>query len=247
MRFKLGLLQDTATIEKQAAREAAEAQAKKHRHDLDETSSSSTKEKDKDKDSTKSSSTETRAVKVAKPKIRPLSEAKAIDAGANFVSETFLLLVGAALIVGEQWRRKRQTREASSQAENEAERHAELLIRSTNIVESCKRELARSIALDRVLHRVLTGKPKIPGEEQYHIWLGNLLELARQEAQEELKRQEEQEKKEEERHPKVKTQTWTQWIRTRTLGDEAPTSVPEIPGTSTAAAPPTRPTDTHVS
>ena len=95
MRFRLGLLQDTAAIEKQIAKEAAEQQSKKHKHDVptvkteaqakaDEVAASKEKEGG-EKTKPKSSSRQ--------PKIRPLSEAKAIDLGANFVSETFLFVV----------------------------------------------------------------------------------------------------------------------------------------------------------
>jgi len=36
--------------------------------------------------------------------IRPLNESKAIDSGAQFIAESFLFAVGAALILGESWR-----------------------------------------------------------------------------------------------------------------------------------------------
>ena len=95
MRFRLGLLQDTAAIEKQIAKEAAEHQAKKHKHEAptakteahtkaDEAAAAREKESG-EKTKPKSSSRQ--------PRIRPLSEAKAIDLGANFVSETFLFAV----------------------------------------------------------------------------------------------------------------------------------------------------------
>ncbi len=45
-------------------------------------------------------------------RVRPLSEAKAIETGANFISETFLFSVAGSLILFESWRsrRKAQTR-----------------------------------------------------------------------------------------------------------------------------------------
>lgn len=123
MRLRLGLLQDTATIEKQAARAAAEAQAKKHKLEVptvkteaqtkaDEANTARDKEKGVEK--TKVSS---------KPKIRPLSEAKAIDSGATFVSEGFLLLVGISLILFENWRSKRKE---TSRREDVTDRISEL-------------------------------------------------------------------------------------------------------------------------
>ena len=107
MRFKLGLLQDHAAIEKQAARDAAEHQARKHKSEAptvkteahtkaDEAVAAKEKEKGTDK---------IKPPPPPKPRIRPLSEAKAIDAGANFVSESFLLAIGVGLILFENWRR----------------------------------------------------------------------------------------------------------------------------------------------
>ncbi|KAJ5900001.1 hypothetical protein N7495_004745 [Penicillium taxi] len=48
---------------------------------------------------------------IAKPpyhRIRPLSETKAIESGANFISETFLFMVAGGLIFYEAWRSKRK-------------------------------------------------------------------------------------------------------------------------------------------
>ncbi|KAL8776046.1 MAG: hypothetical protein Q9213_008402 [Squamulea squamosa] len=114
MSLKLGLLQDRANIDKQIAREAAEAQAKRQKQEIPTVKTEAqtkaderptTKEKDKGPDKSKT---------VSKPRIRPLSEAKAIDAGANFASESFLLSVGIGLIIFERWwssRRENNRRE----------------------------------------------------------------------------------------------------------------------------------------
>ncbi|KAI4217332.1 MAG: hypothetical protein LQ351_000641 [Letrouitia transgressa] len=123
MRLRLGLLQDHSAIEKQIAREAAEAQAKKHssagstvkteaQTKADEASTAKTKEKGTEK-----------AKAASKPRIRPLSEAKAIDAGANFASETFLLSVGVGLIIFERWW---SSKRESTRREDVADRIAEL-------------------------------------------------------------------------------------------------------------------------
>ncbi|KAL9598907.1 MAG: hypothetical protein Q9219_004172 [cf. Caloplaca sp. 3 TL-2023] len=126
MRLRLGLLQDRAAIDKQIAREAAEAQAKKSKQEIptvkteaqskaDEASAAAEKaEKVKAAD---------RAKSIPKPKIRPLSEAKAIDAGANFASETFLLTVGVGLIVFERWWASRRE---NTRREDVSDRIAEL-------------------------------------------------------------------------------------------------------------------------
>ncbi|KAG8527175.1 uncharacterized protein KY384_008605 [Bacidia gigantensis] len=108
MRFRLGLLQDQATIDKQLAREAAESQAKKHKHEAPtvrteaQTIADQAAAKNKEKNVEKAEKAE-KEKKKQKPKIRPLSEAKAIDSGANFVSETFLLIVAVGCVIGERW------------------------------------------------------------------------------------------------------------------------------------------------
>ena len=193
MRFKLGLLQDTATIEKQTAKEAAEAQVKRHKHEIptvkteaqtkaDEATAS--KEKDKSKEKTKDASK-------SRPKIRPLSEAKAIDSGANFVSETFLLLVGVALIVGENWR---QTRKASSRREDIAERLAEL----EEYEKSARRGM---VDLEREVIK-LRSREANNSTSQPRILPKNVWEL--------------EEKEEAEEKPEV--QGWWSWIKTQTSG-----------------------------
>ncbi len=125
MRFKLGLLQDTATLEKQAAREAAEAQAKKHKHEAPtvKTEAQTIADEAAAAKAKKEGSEKPKEAPSKKPKIRPLSEAKAIDSGANFVSETFLLGVGIALILGENWRKGRQE---TSRREDVSDRIGEL-------------------------------------------------------------------------------------------------------------------------
>ena len=97
MRFRIGLLQDTAAIDKQIAKDAAEAKKPPTVKTEAQTKADEARGKEGDKGKEKK-----------KPKIRPLAEAKAIDLGANFVSETFLLAVGVALILFENARKGRQ-------------------------------------------------------------------------------------------------------------------------------------------
>lgn len=109
MRLRLGLLQDPAVIERQIARELAEAEKKRKAATVptvkteaqtlaDE--SAKAKEKEKITESVKSSR--------STPRIRPLSEAKAIETGANFISETFMFFVAGGIIVFESWRSRRK-------------------------------------------------------------------------------------------------------------------------------------------
>lgn len=107
MHLRLGLLRDTASIEKQVAKEAAEAKAKKHKAEAPtvkteaQTKADDAKEKGRSVSDSKSSA-------APKARIRPLSEAKAIDSGANFISEAFLFFVGASVILFEAWRSRRK-------------------------------------------------------------------------------------------------------------------------------------------
>lgn len=102
MRLRLGLLQDHAAIDKQIAREAAEAQAKRLKHEVPTVKTEAQAKADEANGAAEKAKGAEKS-KASKPKIRPLSEAKAIDAGANFVSESFLLSVGIGLVVFERW------------------------------------------------------------------------------------------------------------------------------------------------
>lgn len=164
MRLRLGLLQDTATMEKQAARAAAEAQAKKLKSETptvkteaqmkaDETAA--IKEKDKGGDKVKS-------FFLPKHKIRPLSEAKAIDSGASFVSEGFLLLVGVSLILLENWRSKRRE---TTRREDVADRISELE-ESERTNRRALVELEKEILRLRRKNGIVTGQRILPEE----IW-----------------------------------------------------------------------------
>ena len=122
MRLRLGLLQTPEAIDRQHAREAVEAAAKKAKTEIPTVKTEAqakadevSKGKEKDKGGEKA--------KPAKPRIRPLSEAKAIDSGANFISETFIFSVGLALILFENWRSRRKEQ---SRRNDVAEKLAEL-------------------------------------------------------------------------------------------------------------------------
>ena len=81
MRFRLGLLQDSAALEKQAAREAAEAQAKKHKSEAPTVKTEAQTKADEVAEARLKDSLDKAKEPKKKPKIRPLSEAKAIDVG----------------------------------------------------------------------------------------------------------------------------------------------------------------------
>ncbi|KAI4187190.1 MAG: hypothetical protein L6R41_002958 [Letrouitia leprolyta] len=123
MRLRLGLLQDHASIEKQIAREAAEAQAKKQKQEIPTVKTEAQAKADEAAHTGEKTKGAEKVKAISKPRIRPLSEAKAIDAGANFASEAFLLSVGIGLIVFERWW---SSRRESTRREDVADRIAEL-------------------------------------------------------------------------------------------------------------------------
>ncbi|KAH8692111.1 OPA3 domain protein [Talaromyces proteolyticus] len=108
MRLRLGLIRDTSAIEQHAAKEAADAEARKFKPKVPTAKT----EAEVKAEGEAIQQAKKKAIEHAKsrppPKIRPLSESKAIDSGANFISETFLFLVAGGLIVFESWRSRRK-------------------------------------------------------------------------------------------------------------------------------------------
>ncbi|KAL9055417.1 MAG: hypothetical protein Q9206_003150 [Seirophora lacunosa] len=124
MSLRLGLLQDRAAIDKQISREAAEALAKRQKQEIPTVKTESQAKAEEANPAADKAKAGEKTKVSSKPKIRPLSEAKAIDAGANFASETFLLSVGIGLIVFERWwsnRRETSRREDVADRINELE------------------------------------------------------------------------------------------------------------------------------
>jgi hypothetical protein len=110
MRLRLGLLQDPAAIDRQIAKELADAEARRKRV-LKEAAVPTVKTEAQAKrdDAIKEKERKKIEDELKKPpRIRPLSEAKAIETGANFISETFLFCVAGGIIVFEYFRNKRK-------------------------------------------------------------------------------------------------------------------------------------------
>ncbi|KAI9710144.1 MAG: hypothetical protein M1820_002946 [Bogoriella megaspora] len=104
MRMRLGLLQDQEVIDRQIKKEAEAAEARRRKAEAPTVmTKSEMKEHDRMTEQEK-----TKIKESHKPRIRPLSESKAIEAGANFVSEAFIFGVGVALIMFESWRSSRK-------------------------------------------------------------------------------------------------------------------------------------------
>lgn len=104
MRLRLGSLRDTATSQKKAA---ADAEVKKHLP-TSPTAKTQAESKAEEEAIAKAKAAEEEVSKPRHYRIRPLSESKAIESGANFISETFLFLVAGGLIVFESWRSRRK-------------------------------------------------------------------------------------------------------------------------------------------
>ncbi|KIW22953.1 uncharacterized protein PV07_11194 [Cladophialophora immunda] len=120
MRWRIGLLQDAAALERQVAKEQAAEAAKKHKHTNISTVKTEAQMKAEEEAAAKAAKEAQEPPKPrAKPKIRPLSEAKAIESGANFISEAFLFSVAAGLILFESWR---SGRKATQRRDDIAER-----------------------------------------------------------------------------------------------------------------------------
>lgn len=112
MRMRLGLLQDPAVIDRQIKKElqAAEAARQKAATPTVKTEAEMKAEEamtEKEREAIKKKLEER-----TKPRIRPLSEQKAIETGANFVAETFIFAVGIGVILFEQWRQRRKAKTA---------------------------------------------------------------------------------------------------------------------------------------
>lgn len=107
MRWRIGLLQDAAALERQAARDAAKREADKIKAKTPTVKTKAETEAEEVRAS-KDKAAEEKDKHPTRPKIKPLSETKAIETGANFISETFLFGVAASLILFESWRSRRK-------------------------------------------------------------------------------------------------------------------------------------------
>ncbi|KAL3458456.1 optic atrophy 3 protein-domain-containing protein [Aspergillus heterothallicus] len=101
MRLRLGTIRDTATAQRRAA---AEAELKKHKP----TSPTVKTQADTLAEQEAIAKAKEAEKPAPKPHIRPLSESKAIESGATFISESFLFLVAGGLILFESWRSRRK-------------------------------------------------------------------------------------------------------------------------------------------
>lgn len=104
MRLRLGSIRDDAALQKKAA---AQAEVKKHLP-TSPTAKTQAETRAEEDAIAKAKAAAEEAQKPRHYRIRPLSESKAIESGANFISETFLFIVAGGLIVFESWRSRRK-------------------------------------------------------------------------------------------------------------------------------------------
>ncbi|KAE8384235.1 optic atrophy 3 protein-domain-containing protein [Aspergillus alliaceus] len=105
MRLRLGAVRDNAAAERRAAAEAA---VRKHKPTSPTVKTEADAKAEEDAVAKAKAAAEEAAKPAPKPHIRPLSESKAIESGATFISETFLFMVAGGLIVFESWRSRRK-------------------------------------------------------------------------------------------------------------------------------------------
>ncbi|KIW19685.1 hypothetical protein PV08_00259 [Exophiala spinifera] len=144
MRWRIGLLQDAAAVEKQAAREAKAAEAKKHQHSIPTVKTEAQTKAEEEAAARAAKEASEPPKPRPKPRIKPLSEAKAIESGATFISETFLFGVAAGLIVFESWRSGRK----------ESKRRDDVAERLNDLEESEKAARRALVELEREVLRL---------------------------------------------------------------------------------------------
>ncbi|KAF1912572.1 optic atrophy 3 protein-domain-containing protein, partial [Ampelomyces quisqualis] len=112
MRMRLGLLQDPAVIDRQIKKELQAAEAARQKATMPTVKTEAEMKAEEEMTEKEKEAIRKKAEERTKPRIRPLSEQKAIEMGANFAAETFIFAVGIGVIVFEQWRQRRKARNA---------------------------------------------------------------------------------------------------------------------------------------
>ncbi|KAK5120359.1 hypothetical protein LTR85_006298 [Meristemomyces frigidus] len=126
MRMRLGILHDADAQQRMHEREQRAAEEKKRKQESTPTVRTAEEQQKYDEEQAKDGEKpeeEKKQEKRPKVKIRPLSEAKAIELGANFFSEAFIFAVAAGLLV---WDSMRNRAKESARRDDVAERLNEL-------------------------------------------------------------------------------------------------------------------------
>ncbi|PWY89206.1 hypothetical protein BO70DRAFT_359495 [Aspergillus heteromorphus CBS 117.55] len=199
MRLRLGSIRDTAASEKRAAADAALRKLKPS----SPTAKTEAEARAEEAAIAKAKAAAEEAAKPApKPHIRPLSESKAIESGATFISETFLFLVAGGLIVFESWRSRRkettrredvESRLAELEQSERAAREALLALEKEVLLQKAKQGgLAKTAPriLPRAVWDVQPEEVKEPEEPGLLSWIVSYLpfgESAEQQAESVIK------------------------------------------------------------
>jgi hypothetical protein len=112
MRMRLGLLQDPAVIDRQIKKEMQLAETARQKAAMPTVKTEEEMKAEEAMTEKEKEAIRKKAEERIKPRIRPLSEQKAIEMGANFAAETFIFAVGIAVILVEQWRQRRKAKNA---------------------------------------------------------------------------------------------------------------------------------------
>ncbi|KAF2498318.1 hypothetical protein BU16DRAFT_558384 [Lophium mytilinum] len=119
MHMRLGLLQDPAVIDRQIAREVAEAEARRKKLQAPTVKTEAETKADEALTAKEREAIKEKAKQAHKPRIRPLTEAKAIETGANFVSEAFVFSVAISVILFERWWSSRKEKGRRNEVQEE--------------------------------------------------------------------------------------------------------------------------------
>lgn len=112
MRMRLGMLHDSAAQERMAERERKMAEEKKRQAETPTVMTELQQKKhDEEQARKKTDGGAKKEEKQHVPRIRPLSEAKAIELGANFFSESFIFAVAVGLLVWDSWRSRSKAKD----------------------------------------------------------------------------------------------------------------------------------------
>lgn len=154
MRMRLGLLHDADAQQRMFDREQKAAEDKKRQAEAPTVRSEEDQQKFDDqraqdeKDGVKKKDSKS---KTEKAKIRPLSESRAIELGANFFSESFIFLVAVGLLLAENFRSRRSAssrRDELSERLDSVEAEVQILRKQHNLpeLEALNEQLKRAKA-----------------------------------------------------------------------------------------------------
>ncbi|KAI5799019.1 optic atrophy 3 protein-domain-containing protein [Geopyxis carbonaria] len=181
MRLRLGLLRDTsANLEKQEVAEKARrnAEALRKMKEAEAINPGITGRVRSDVLSPEAAAKEAKKEKekevVKAPRIRPLSESKAIDAGANFISEAFLFSVAASLVLLEQLRSRRKEANRRDIVQERItlleDRNRQDEQRLAELEERDRKTEERVLSLEEQLWKAQGNKGDFPGKKNSEIF-----------------------------------------------------------------------------